>query len=899
MKSSVAVALLGLLGFTSAQISTSKLSGLTACKYSNGQTCLSSPQTNPLAQTLGLGTFKRGTGMCSMMGVNPLAVNAGSSVPANYIPTSAEDAYKNKLKNKFSEWDPTNQTAFQQDCPLFYKQQIVGLKQDYLCCTEDQYQTMQTQYRMIAGLCDVSKQVLQNVWCNYACHPSQALFIDVNQVHFYPAANNASVSYPAIEEATFYVGDDWARDVYEYSKGDIVAKVLCSPTTGCDTGLGLLNKMGQYQLNSVGSPNQVNFVAASTLDAGSKCPCGQTNNSNCILPMDDPTLPTCAGSCGSVCAASPSPLSYTPGCNNAITSGSNSTNGTSTSSAWNDLFSYMQAGNPTHDFSTLDTVSLVVFLVLFAFCAGIVVYISKNRGEESKVEYTSFFESQASFWMQKWGSFVSTHPHRILGIGVVIAVVCTVGLYRSVIEVDPIKLWVAESSTAYKERDRFGKLFMPFYRTSQIIMQPKDGGTIFRGPILREAIVLQEKVVNLHANLNGADISLEDVCWKATGKACTVNSITQYFQNNVTHFDVYDKYNFSLVHFENCLFSPSYADVQTCQKLNAMNASLPSTMSDCPCLSSYGAPMDMYTTVLGKFPTGARDNVTLFKDSKALLSTILGYNYYDDNLNAQAKAWERAMIEYLKVEVERNSVFTIAFSGEVSISDEIAIASRSNVKPAAISYVLMIIYVTIGINRWNWRDFKHCFTRAKFLLGFLGIALILLSVVTTIGLFSWCGAHVQVVIMEVVPFLTLAIGVDNIFLLVNQVYVAEQELRQTNQPIKAEAIISLALGKIGPSILFASITESLAFVFGAINPMPAVLWFAVFSAAAVLMSMFVALLSIDKRRELSKQEATVTSDLQEPITVDSAPKAEAPSIAEGIVEPQYFRSGPLEHLTKG
>ncbi|RHZ38313.1 hypothetical protein DYB26_014564, partial [Aphanomyces astaci] len=155
-----------------AQVPTSSLTGLSKCKFSNAQTCLTSPQTNPLAAALGLGTFKRGAGMCSMMGVTPVVVNSGSTQPAYYVPISGEDAYTtSNLKNKFSEWDMANQAAFQLDCPLFYKDQILDQQKDYLCCTEDQYRTMQTQYRMIGGLCDVSKQVLQNVWCKRVATP--------------------------------------------------------------------------------------------------------------------------------------------------------------------------------------------------------------------------------------------------------------------------------------------------------------------------------------------------------------------------------------------------------------------------------------------------------------------------------------------------------------------------------------------------------------------------------------------------------------------------------------------------------------------------------------------------------------------------------------------------------
>jgi Niemann-Pick C1 protein len=46
------------------------------------------------------------------------------------------------------------------------------------------------------------------------------------------------------------------------------------------------------------------------------------------------------------------------------------------------------------------------------------------------------------------------------------------------------------------------------------------------------------------------------------------------------------------------------------------------------------------------------------------------------------------------------------------------------------------------------------------------------AVVSSIGLFSYFGQPVTLIIVEVIPFLVLAVGVDNIFILVQafQVY---------------------------------------------------------------------------------------------------------------------------------
>lgn len=55
----------------------------------------------------------------------------------------------------------------------------------------------------------------------------------------------------------------------------------------------------------------------------------------------------------------------------------------------------------------------------------------------------------------------------------------------------------------------------------------------------------------------------------------------------------------------------------------------------------------------------------------------------------------------------------------------------------------------------------------KFSLGLSGVLIVLLSVASSIGLNSYMGFSLTLIILEVVPFLVLAVGTDNIFILVN------------------------------------------------------------------------------------------------------------------------------------
>jgi hypothetical protein len=206
---------------------------------------------------------------------------------------------------------------------------------------------------------------------------------------------------------------------------------------------------------------------------------------------------------------------------------------------------------------------------------------------------------------------------------------------------------------------------------------------------------------------------------------------------------------------------------------------------------------------------------------------------------------------------------------ERSISDQIQVVDDQNTWIVAVSYGAMFLYIVLALGR-----FPHpVATRA--LLGAQGIAIVALSVAASIGTHSAAGTHITMIVTEVVPFLILALGVDNMFIITKAfddaraamtarlaaggtataagAADAESEAAALLDPFAAA--LGDALAEVGPTVTAAAVSEVLAFSVGVTTGIPALVQFCAVAALAVLydlvlqLTWFVAAVVLDARRQ--------------------------------------------------
>uniref|UniRef100_A0A3Q2YC48 Patched 1 n=1 Tax=Hippocampus comes TaxID=109280 RepID=A0A3Q2YC48_HIPCM len=192
--------------------------------------------------------------------------------------------------------------------------------------------------------------------------------------------------------------------------------------------------------------------------------------------------------------------------------------------------------------------------------------------------------------------------------------------------------------------------------------------------------------------------------------------------------------------------------------------------------------------------------------------------------------------------VAANSSQKVLSFTTTTLEDILKSFSDISVIRVASGYLLMLAYACLTMLRWD------C-AKSQGAVGLAGVLLVTLSVAAGLGLCSLLGITFNAATTQVLPFLALGVGVDDIFLLAH----AFSETGQ-NKRIPFEDRTGECLKRTGASVALTSISNVTAFFMAALIPIPALRAFSlqaavvvVFNFAMVLL-IFPAILSMDLYR---------------------------------------------------
>ncbi|KAJ8618328.1 hypothetical protein MRB53_014514 [Persea americana] len=699
-----------------------------------------------------------------------------------------------------------------------------------VCCTSDQFDTLRGQVQQAIPFlvgCPACLRNFLNLFCELSCSPNQSLFINVTSI---AKVNNTST----VDGIDFFVTDAYGEELYNSCKdvkfGTMNTRAMEFIGAGAQNYKEWFAFIGQQAgLNVPGSPYAINFRSNIPSSSGMKpmnvsvYSCGDT-----LLGCscgDCPSSPTCSGS------APPSPH-HKRSC--TIRLGSLKVKCVEFSLAivyivlvtaffgWGLLHRTRERKGPSPRMKPLLNVKDEGgHSVNKQEDESHPMQISEEGPRVTNGVQLSFVQGYMSSFYRRYGTWVARNPTLVLCSSLGVALILCLGLIRFKVETRPEKLWVGHGSKAAEEKQYFDSHLAPFYRIEQLILATIPDSKHGKPPsIVTDSNILllfdiQKKIDGIRANYSGSMVSLTDICLKPLGQDCATQSVLQYYKMDQENFEDYGQVD----HAEYCF--QHYTSAETC-------------------LSAFQAPIDP-STALGGFSGGN------YSEASAFVVTYPVNNEIDrtGKENGKAVAWEKAFIRLIKDELAplvQAQNLTLSFSSESSIQEELKRESTADAITILISYLVMFAYISMTLG--DTPQLSTFFISSKVLLGLSGVLVVMLSVLGSIGFFSAIGVKSTLIIMEVIPFLVLAVGVDNMCILVHAV---------KRQPLELplEGRISNALVEVGPSITLASLSEVLAFAVGSFIPMPACRVFSMFAALAVFLDFllqvtaFVALIVFD------------------------------------------------------
>jgi Niemann-Pick C1 protein len=546
-------------------------------------------------------------------------------------------------------------------------------------------------------------------------------------------------------------------------------------------------------------------------------------------------------------------------------------------------------------------------------------------------------------WLSRFfyrlGFICASYPYLTFAVALLFVGLANLGWKNFEVETDPVRLWVSPGSEAKHRKEYFDEQFGPFYRTQQVFIMDESAAQISKSGISHQGQAWSDLLGSLPAALSWERLqwwaevedeirkltstngtTFQDVCFAPSGPGgpCVVQSIMGYFGDDLSSAGVTEE---------------SWKD-----SLDACAA------TPAECLPAFGQPLKR-NIVLGGVPEKAKAS-----EARSLVTTWVVSNSLQSEVVLRAQEWESTLEAFLfsiagigngpehPLGARRRELgLSLSLSTEISLEQELAKSGRADVLIVVLSYLLMFLYASLTLggsttstekkgSRSNiqqsplrsglagriisflpshrpfnrrissaspWTTFiRRACIQSKFSLGLFGILVVLASVSSAVGLFSALGVKVTLVIAEVLPFLLLAVGVDNIFLLAgemdrqnslasaghldhssrpsqdvqddddedgsiedNMAYGAGMS-RESNGPSNVTSAERAArtLSRVGPSILLSATVQVCAFLLGATIPMPAVRHFALYAAASMAFvatlqcTVFVAAMALDADR---------------------------------------------------
>ncbi|XP_057639788.1 protein patched homolog 2 isoform X1 [Chionomys nivalis] len=209
----------------------------------------------------------------------------------------------------------------------------------------------------------------------------------------------------------------------------------------------------------------------------------------------------------------------------------------------------------------------------------------------------------------------------------------------------------------------------------------------------------------------------------------------------------------------------------------------------------------------------------------------------EEQANTVLQTWQRRFVQLAQEALPANASQQIHAFSSTSLDDILHEFSEVSATRVVGGYLLMLAYACVTMLRWDCAQSQGA-------VGLAGVLLVALAVASGLGLCALLGITFNAATTQVLPFLALGIGVDDIFLLAHAFTKAPPD---TPLPER----MGECLRRTGTSVALTSINNMVAFFMAILVPIPALRAFSLQAAIVVgcnfaaVMLVFPAILSLD------------------------------------------------------
>ncbi|CAI4220957.1 unnamed protein product [Auanema sp. JU1783] len=244
-----------------------------------------------------------------------------------------------------------------------------------------------------------------------------------------------------------------------------------------------------------------------------------------------------------------------------------------------------------------------------------------------------------------------------------------------------------------------------------------------------------------------------------------------------------------------------------------------------------------------------KDRINMTEAQKKSFKTARDLPVWNEEIAAEViQAWQRNFTSRMykhhdNFDNEGNERRTIHPLASTSIADMLEEFCQFNYTIIFVGYGLMLVYAMMT-------QFKRegCLPASQSCMGLAlaGVLTVTFASVSGLGLATWFGIEFNAATTQIVPFLTLGIGVDNMFMLLHNYH---DDLLMTGRHE-----MGILLRETGMSLLCTSINNILSFLAGTLLPIPALRSFCAQSSILLtfnfiaILTVYPAIISMDLRR---------------------------------------------------